>query len=84
LNEFETWFTTFIEEKGLSDITLEFEEKKSWNYLPISVLKEFLFSCNNEIQQKIKNKLVELDFCNMSIAHFLEHVAKGMVKIYHS
>jgi hypothetical protein len=82
LNEFETWFITFIEEKGLSDITIEIEVNNYWNFIPLSVLQEFLFNCHEAIQQVIKNKLVQLDFCNMNISHYLEYIAKGVVQFY--
>ena len=80
--DFNDWFATFLEEKGLSDIVIEFEDKNGFNYFPIGVIREYLASCPREIQQKVKTKLVQLDFCNLNVSHFLEHLAKGIAQIH--
>ena len=80
--DFNDWFATFLEEKGLSDIVIEFETDNTWNYFPIEVIQEYLSSCPQEIQEKVKTKLVQLDFCNMNVSHFLEHIAKGIAQIH--
>ena len=76
---FSEWLKVFLEEKGLSETVIEFENKHYWHFMPISVIQEFLASCSEQDQQKIKSKFVELDFCNMSIAHFLEYIARIIV-----
>lgn len=80
---FNEWFTIFLDEKGLSDIVVEFDdpENKTWVYMPIRVIQEHLTICNPEIQAKFKSKVVELDFCNMNIANFLEFIARGIEKM---
>lgn len=82
--DFDDWFHIFLEEKGIKDLVFEFEDNKCWNYIPIDVIIQFLSMCDEQVQQQIKNKLVELDFCNMNIAHFLEYIAKGLVRIQNS
>ncbi|KKL13024.1 hypothetical protein LCGC14_2529900 [marine sediment metagenome] len=77
---FNEWFTLFLKEKGLSDIVIEFEDKYAWHHMPIQVVREYLSFCNEEVQLKIKSKLVELDFCNISISNFLEYIARGIGK----
>jgi len=79
LNE---WFTVFLDEKGLSDTVIEFDdpENKTWVYMPIQIIQEHLAICSPEIQAKFKSKVVELDFCNMNIATFLEFIARGIEK----
>lgn len=39
---FNEWFSVFLEEKGLSDIVIEFEDKNGFNYFPIGVIREYL------------------------------------------
>lgn len=75
---FNEWFATFLEEKGLLNLVIEVENEHGWNYVPIEVLQEYLQFCNEEVQERVKTKLVQLDFCNMSVSHFLEYIAKGM------
>ena len=80
---FNNWFNTFIEEKGLSDLEIEFENENGFNIMPIGVIQEFLAYSINEIQQEVKDKLVRMDFCNMNIIHFLEYIARGIGGIKH-
>ena len=78
IDSFSNWFTVFLEEKGLSNLVIEFENKQGWNYFPVQVIAEFLSSCPQEIQEQIRANLTVLDFCSVDITHFLEHVAKGI------
>ena len=82
--DFDEWFDTFLEEKGIKDLVFEFEDNKCWNYIPIDVVIQFLSMCDEQTQQQIKTKLVELNFCNMNVAHFLEYIAKGIAGIQNS
>ena len=77
---FDEWFSIFIEEKGLSNLVIEFEDKNGWNYFPIEVIQEYLSMCPADIQEKVKSKIVKLDFCNMNVSNFLEYIAKGIAK----
>ena len=72
-----------MDEKGLSETVVEFDdpENKTWVYMPIQVIQEHLAICSKELQKKFKSKIVELDFCNMNIATFLEYIAKGIEKM---
>lgn len=81
--EFNEWFTVFLDEKGLSETVVEFDdpENKTWVYMPIQIIQEHLAICSPEIQMKFKSKIVELDFCNMNIAKFLEFIARGIEKM---
>ena len=75
-NSFDLWLSTFLEEKGLDELVLEFEDDKQWNYFPINVLKEYLSMSGKNIQNKIKTKLVQLDFYNQNIKDFLEYTVR--------
>ena len=79
-NSFDLWLSTFLEEKALSGLVLEFEDNDQYNYFPIQVLQEYLSNSNKEIQNKVRTKLVQLDFYNQDIKDFLEYVARGIVK----
>ena len=78
--DFDIWFSTFLEEKALSELVLEFENDRQWNYFPIQVLQEYLNSSSTEFQDKIKTKLVQLDFYNQDIRNFLEYIANFIAK----
>lgn len=75
---FDEWFATFLEEKELTNVVIEFENNSGWNYTPIEVIQEYLSFCSEEVQNKIKTELVKADFCNMNILKCLEHIAKGI------
>ena len=77
-DSFSNWFTVFLEEKGLSNLVIEFENEQGWNYFPVQVIAEFLSSCPQDIQEQVRTNLAVLDFCSVDITHFLEHVAKGI------
>ena len=67
-----------LDEKGLSNLVTEFKNQFGWNYIPVQVIQEYLSCCTTEVQEKVRNKLVHIDFCNMSVSHFLEYIAKGI------
>ncbi len=79
-NNFNSWLNTFISEKGISELVLEFEDDRQWNYFPIQVLQEYLNLCSEEIQNKVKTKLVKLDFYNQNVKDFFEYIAKWIAK----
>ena len=81
--EFNEWFTVFLEEKGLSEAVVEFDdpENKTWVYMSIQIIQEHLAICSPQMQAKFKSKIVELDFCNMNIVTFLEYIARGIEKM---
>ena len=49
--------------------------------MPIQVIQKYLAICSPQMQAKFKSKIVELDFCNMNIATFLEYIARGIEKM---
>jgi hypothetical protein len=80
---FNEWFQVFLQEKGLSNTVIEFDDPKNrtWNYMPIRIIQEFLTYCSEEVQEKFKSKLIELEFCNMNIATFLEYTARSIAMV---
>jgi len=81
IDSFSNWFAVFLEEKGLSNLVIEFENEQGWNYFPVQVIAEFLSSRPQEIQEEVRAKSTVLDFYNGEISHFLEHVAKGIANL---
>jgi len=80
--EFNEWFKVFLDEKGLSDSIIEFDDaqNRTWVYMPIQIIQQHLSICSPKTQAKFKSKIIELDFCNMNIATFLEFIARGIEK----
>ena len=60
-NNFNKWFTTFIEEKGLSNLVIEFENQFGWNNFLIEEIQEYLMFCTEEVQEKVRKKLIQVD-----------------------
>jgi hypothetical protein len=56
----------------------EFETRSGYNYFPIGIIQEYLSSCDRQIQNKVKNGLVNAEFCNMNILKYLEYIAKAI------
>ena len=48
--------------------------------MPIGVVIEFLGKIPQKIQQKIKSKIVLIDFKNGNILDFLEYIGKGITR----
>jgi len=65
--EFNEWFKVFLEEKGLSETVIEFDdsEDRTWVYMPIEVIRHYLSFCSKEVQGRFKSKIVELHFYNL-------------------
>jgi len=68
---FNEWFKVFLDEKGLSETVIEFDDpnKRAWVFMPIKIIQDFLAICSPQTQAKFKAKVIKLDFCNMELAH---------------
>jgi hypothetical protein len=77
--QFDEWLKVFLEEKGLSEKTIEFEDNRYWHYMPVSVIFEWLLNTDNATKKAVKSKLVELDFHNRSIPNFLQYIAEYLI-----
>lgn len=73
--EFQKWFITFCEEKNI-DMSISVE--CSNGELQIGDVCSVIMSCPKEEQQEIKNKLVQIDFKNGDVYHFLRFLAKKL------
>lgn len=74
------YLNTLLEEKGISQERVLEVTGSEWgtNFMPISVIVDFLSNLDKETQNKVKNTFVKIDFHNGDIVDFLNHIAKGI------
>ena len=74
------YLNTLLEEKGISQERVLEVNGSEWgtNFMPISVIVDFLSNLDKETQKKVKNTFVKIDFHNGDIVDFLNHIAKGI------
>lgn len=76
---FNKWLGVFIEEKELPmGHAFEFENDDGYNLMPLEVVIEYLRNQSNDIKNKVKSKIVEIDFLNGDIMKFFEYIAQGI------
>ena len=80
-NDFNKWFDTFVEEKGIdTGFTFEFDEAGMFHMVETAVVIDWVKKLDPETKAKIKSNFVKIDFMNGDVMHFMEFIAKGMVK----
>lgn len=78
---FNKWFDTFIEEKEIdTGFTFEFDQAGMFHMVETAVVIDWVKKLDPETKAKIKNNFVKIDFMNGNVMHFMEFMAKGMVK----
>ncbi len=86
---FNQWLDTFIEEKGIdTDHTFEFDKKDldidaqaNMNFIvETHAVISWIKKLDPETKAKIKDNFVKIDFFNGDPMHFMEFMAKGMIK----
>ena len=78
---FEKWFDTFIEEKGISTfICFEVSGNSGTNFIPFEAFREVLFSAPKREQEAIKTNLVKIDFVNGDVLGYIEHLCRAIAK----
>lgn len=77
-----TYLNTLLEEKGISQETIIEVEGQEWgtNFIPLSIVVDFLSDANKSTQATAKNNLVKIDFHNGDIMHFFTYIAKFIAK----
>jgi len=80
-DSFSGWFLEFLEGKGFSTLVVQLEDEKGRNYFHVEDIADFLSFCSEEIQQKAKRQLLELDSRNGNVYQFLECIARGIANI---
>ena len=75
------WFDTFIEEKGIDTAhNFEFDEAGMFHIVETATVIAWIKKLDPETKAKIKDNFVKIDFFNGDPMHFMEFMAKGMVK----
>ena len=74
-DDFDEWFSRFVEEKELTDKVFEINTDKGWNYIPIGVVQEYISQYDPIVKKAFRDKLVLIDFHDGNICHFLEYIA---------
>jgi len=74
------YLNTLLEEKGISQETVIEVTGSEWgtNFMPISVVVDFVSNLDTNTQNKIKDTLVKIDFHNGEVIDFITHIAKGI------
>lgn len=76
------YLNTLLEEKGISQETIIEVQGDEWgtNFIPLSVVVDFLSSADSSTQATAKNHLVKIDFHNGDVMHFFTYLAKFIAK----
>jgi len=78
---FNKWFDTFLSEKELDETDFIIEKDGFTHILEWDVLISFIKSLSMQEKEKIKEKIVYIDFRNGDICHFFEYLAKGYIDL---
>lgn len=77
------YLNTLLNEKGISqERVLEVNGSSSFgactNFIPIFVIVDYISTLPIDIQNKVRNTFVKIDFHNGNVIDLLIHIAKGM------
>jgi len=80
--KFEEWLDIFMDEKeiNLEDHFEVTSKSGTPNIIPYGVVIEHIKIAPKHEQDKIKNILVEIDFKNGDVRHFLRHLGQAIAK----
>jgi len=84
MTKFQQWLTTFAEEKQL-DMSEPVEGKRvsgKITQLQVGDVLSAMMSAPASEQAQIKNILVQIDFANGDVMHFIRHAAKALDSTY--
>jgi len=76
---FSKWLERLLEEKEIDAETISFElydSNNTYHFMPLSVILEYIKSCDPATQRKIKTKSVQIDFYNGDITHFFKYIGQ--------
>ncbi|MBU1566853.1 MAG: hypothetical protein KJ630_14675 [Proteobacteria bacterium] len=82
-NKFNTWFSTFLDEKNLPYVAWEIVDRAgNTHFIDCEAVIETIKNAPTEELKKIKNIIVQIDFRNGDVNHFFRHLAHGIVEQY--
>ena len=77
---FEKWLDTFIEEKNIDpEEYFEITDDNGWNLIPYGCIIEAMKATSPEEQAAIKKTIVQIDFINGDVKHYMRHLAQALV-----
>ena len=77
---FKEWFKTFLEEKEVCFAVFKVEHNGHRHIVDTDTVTDLILSAQKNEQKLIQKTLIELDFLNLSILPYFEHLAVSYVK----
>tara|TARA_R110002050_G_scaffold18260_7_gene53460 strand:- start:526 stop:759 length:234 start_codon:yes stop_codon:yes gene_type:complete len=75
------YLNTLISEKNINTETIfEVEGESGTNFIPLAVVIEYISTMPESMQDKVRTKLVQIDFHNGNVLNFFEYIAKYIAK----
>ena len=76
------YFRTLLNEKNINLDTVLEVEGAEWglNMIPVEVVVEFMENADRATQTKMRNTLIQIDFKNGNVLHFITYIAKFIAK----
>ena len=80
MKAFNQWIDTFVSEKGIDQEQIIEVEGGVFgtNFIPCGVVIENIKTTSEEEKQQIKDILIQIDFSNGDVMHFLRHLAQAI------
>lgn len=76
---FNKWLDTFLSEKGIDlDQPFTVDGKSGPNFMEVSHVVDAMKATSPAEQAKIKTTLVQIDFRNGDVMHFIKHLARAI------
>lgn len=75
-----SFISTFLANKGIESECFEIQHNGNTHFLDTEIVIETIENASPEIQEIVKDKLVELDFNNAPIEPFIKYLAQGIVE----
>lgn len=70
-----------LEEKGLMNETLQFEQEGLHHEMPVEMVVDFIEEAPHETRQKIHDTLSEIDYKNGDVMHYIQFLGEAMAKL---
>ena len=76
------YFRRLLNEKNISLDTVLEVEGAEWglNMIPVEVVVEFMENADRATQTKMRNTLIQIDYKNGNVLHFITYIAKFIAK----
>ena len=75
---FEVWLRRFVEEKEVTEVSIEVEGPSGTNLMTVAVVVDAILTAPKHEQAAIKNALVAIDFRNGNVVAYFSHLAQAI------